>query len=396
MVFPLITIASVLPREGGQIQTIRARQLETQSPVAASNGLRPDIYVIIVDGYGRGRADILENFYDYDNAGFINFLRDKGFYVADHSMSNYPQTELSLASLLNFQYLDNYVSGFGDASGRGPLRELVQHPNLRRFLEKEGYTIVALPSAALFAQFRDADIFMSLTPGDINEFEGLLASSSVLGVAVEAWGVSLPVQSYEMHRQVVLFSLDKLKEVPRIAGPKFVFAHILAPHPPFIFDSNGSFIPPDYPYSSWDGSLFPGAKEQYIIGYTNQITFINQKLKDAINSILENSATPPVIIVQGDHGPGAHYDMLELNDSCLVERYSILNAYYFPDGDYEGLYSDITPVNSFRVVLNHYFDANLDLIADKNYFAGWLTPYQFIDVTNKMDLVCNTSAALLP
>lgn len=394
IVVPLITIATVLPRERSQIQTIRARQREAEIPVSASNRRAPDIYVIILDGYGR--ADFLQKTYGYDNSEFINFLKDQGFYVADRATSNYPQTELSLSSLLNFQYLDNYVSGFGDASGRGPLRELLQHTSFRRFLEKEGYRFVALPSAALFAQIRDADMYISLTPININEFEGLLISSSIVGVAVEAWGVNLPVQSYETHRQYVLFSLKTLKDVPKIAGPKFVFAHILSPHPPFIFDSSGNFVPPDYPYSSWDASLFPGSKEDYLIGYTDQMTFVNQKLQDAIDSILNSSARPPIIIMQGDHGPGAYYDMLKLNDSCLTERYSILNAYYFPDGDYELLYPEITPVNSLRVVLNQYFGANLELLADKNYFASWLSPYLFTDVTDKVNLTCNVPVASSP
>jgi hypothetical protein len=394
MVFPTLTIASVLPQESRQIQTLRLRQREAEVPARTSGHLTPDIYVIVVDGYGR--ADVLQNMYRYENAEFISFLTDKGFYVADRATSNYPQTELSLSSLLNFQYLDEYVTGFGDASGRGPLRELLQHTRFRRFLENAGYQFVALPSAALFAQIRDADNYVRLTPGDINEFEGLLASSSIVGVAVEAWGVDLPVQSYEMHRRYVLFALETLKEIPELAGPKFVFAHILSPHPPFIFDRDGNFAPPDYPYSSWDASLFPGAKERYVLGYTDQMTFINQKLKEAIQAILESSAEPPIILLQGDHGPGAHYDMLKLDDSCLTERYSILSAYYFPDADYGLLYPEITPVNSLRVVLNQYFGANLDLLADKNYFAGWLSPYQFTDVTDKVDLTCDSSAVSSP
>jgi hypothetical protein len=394
LVVPLITIATVFPQERSQLQTMRARQRNAAVPVAASNHRTPDIYLIILDGYGR--ADSLQEMYGYDNSGFINFLKDTGFYVADHATSNYPQTELSLSSLLNFQYLDDYVAGFGDASGRGPLRELLQHTNFRRFLENEGYRFVALPSAALFAQIRDADMYMSLNPINLNEFEGLLVSSSIVGVAVEAGGVNLPVQSYETHRQSILFSLEALKDVPKLAGPKFVFAHILSPHPPFIFDRSGNFVPPDYPYSSWDASLFPGSKEQYIRGYTDQITFVNRKIQDTIQSILNNSVKPPIIIIQGDHGPGAHYDMLELKDSCLTERYSILNAYYFPDGDYESLYPEITPVNSLRVVMNQYFGASLELLADKNYFASWLSPYLFTEVTDKVNLTCNVSVAASP
>jgi len=394
VVFPLVGILSTLPRESLQVQTLRARQDQIGLPQSISSESTPDIYVIILDGYGR--ADILQNVYGFDNSEFINFLKKKGFYVAGRSTTNYPQTELSLSSLLNFRYLDEYVAGFGDASGRAPLRELLQSTAVRGFLEGEGYTMVALPSAALFAQIRDADVYVGLSPGDVNEFEGLLLSTSLFGVVAESLGVDLPVAGYEMHRRYILFSFEALAEVQKIPGPKFVFAHILSPHPPFIFDGNGKYLTPDYPYSSWDASLFPGLKKEYITGYTDQMTFVNRKLEDAIDAILDNSEAPPVIVIQGDHGPGVYYDMLQLDDSCLSERFSILNAYYFPDGDYQSLYPEITPVNTFRVILNKYFDTSLDMIDDRNYFAGWLSPYQFTDVTAKVDLVCNPAVVGSP
>jgi len=98
-----------------------------------------------------------------------------------------------------------------------------------------------------------------------------------------------------------------------------------------------------------------------------------------------------IIILQGDHGPGAFYNMLELDNSCVYERFSILNAYYFPNGDYQLLYPSVTPVNSFRVVLNRYFGAQLDLLEDRSYYASWSSPYLFTDVTDQIDLPCNIS-----
>jgi len=119
---------------------------------------------------------------------------------------------------------------------------------------------------------------------------------------------------------------------------------------------------------------------------------LNHELTEIISDILARSATPPIIILQGDHGPGAYFDMLKLdNNSCLSERFSILNAYYFPDRDYQLLYPSITPVNSFRVVLNQYFGAKLDLLEDKNYYATWTSPYLFTDVTEHVDLPCTHS-----
>jgi hypothetical protein len=62
-----------------------------------------------------------------------------------------------------------------------------------------------------------------------------------------------------------------------------------------------------------------------------------------------------------------------------------LNAYYFPDQDYRALYPSITPVNSFRVVFNQYFDADVELLEDKNYYATWLAPYAFRDVSDDIN-----------
>ena len=98
---------------------------------------------------------------------------------------------------------------------------------------------------------------------------------------------------------------------------------------------------------------------------------------------MEQSKQPPIIIIQGDHGPGNYFDLVNFDDTCLMERYSILNAYYFPDKNYEELYPAITPVNSFRVVFNQYFGGDLQLLEDKNYYAGWFSPYAYHDVSDQ-------------
>lgn len=390
LVVPVWLTVSTLYRSHAQVRQIREREAQVDLPLSASIQSTPDIYLIILDGYGR--VDFLKDVYGYDNSQFIDFLEKKGFYVAEKATSNYPQTELSISSSLNLDYLDGFVAGFGDTSDRSPLRELLQHTAVRRLLEGQGYRFVALPSASLFAQIRDADLYFDLSQGDINEFEGLLLSSTLAGVAVESFGIDLPVQSYELHRRYILYSLDKLMDVPDLPGPKFVFAHIMSPHPPFIFDRDGNFITPTRPYSTWDASLFPGSESEYQNGYIGQMIFLNGRIMDVVSAILEQSANPPIIIIQGDHGPGAYYNTLELDDKCLNERYSILNAYYFPDGDYHLLYPSISPVNTFRLILRQYFGANLDLLEDRSYFAGWLSPYVFTDVTEQARSACDVSA----
>lgn len=343
---------------------------------------QPDIYLIILDAYGR--EDFLRDVYGFDNSDFIGYLKQKGFYVADSGTANYPQTLLSLSALLNMEYLDELTRDFRNTDARGPVVNLVQHSNVRRSLKNIGYDFVALPSATLSTQMRDADLYVALTAGDLNEFEGLLLSSTVINLLIDAWDLSVPVPSYDLHRRYILFSLEKLETMPTVKGPKFVFSHIMAPHPPFVLDGQGDPIQPQRPFNTGDASGFMGTSEEYISGYTGEIHYLNNRLIKVIDIILDESSPPPIIIIQGDHGPGNYFNMIEPVNSCLKERYSILSAYYFPDKNYEELYPTITPVNSFREVFNQYFGADLKLLEDRNYYATWLEPYIFSDVSDQV------------
>ena len=106
-------------------------------------------------------------------------------------------------------------------------------------------------------------------------------------------------------------------------------------------------------------------------------------MEKVITEILSHSSPAPIIIIQGDHGPGAYLDWDSAEKTNLDERMSILNAYYFPSGHSGSLYASITPVNSFRVLLNEYFGMNYPLLIDKVYFSTWSNPFDYIDVTGK-------------
>ena len=40
-------------------------------------------------------------------------------------------------------------------------------------------------------------------------------------------------------------------------------------------------------------------------GYRNQIVYLTGEVKTAIEGILANSTETPIIVIQGDHGPGS-------------------------------------------------------------------------------------------
>jgi hypothetical protein len=168
-----------------------------------------------------------------------------------------------------------------------------------------------------------------------------------------------------------------------------VFAHIVSPHPPFVFDAQENPIQPSRSYSMNDGDDYAGTWEEYQQGYAGQVQFVNRMLEKTIDAILAKSSRSPVIIVQGDHGPGGFLNWSSPEKTCLWERTSIFNAYYLPGVDTNVLTLNISPVNSFRVVLNAYFKANLELLPDYSYFTSHRLTRQIIDITDQSASIRN-------
>jgi len=346
----------------------------------------PDIYYIILDAYSR--EDVLKSEFDFDNSSFIAGLEEQGFYIADQSQSNYLQTQLSLSSSLSMEYLDWLSAELKNSSNRGILTEMTTNSPVRRSLESVGYDTVAFTTSSLFTQWRNADIYMTPNDSSMTELEGLLLSSSAIRFFAEIFNAELPIPGYDLQRQTILYAFDELPQVAALAGPKFVFVHILAPHPPFVCD--GVEITPDRPYFVGDANGFKGSTDEYIEGYGEELEFINRKTLEAIDGVLANSNRPVVIILQGDHGSGLHTNFMSLDETCVYERYSILNAYYFPEEDRDSveLSPSITPVNTFRVIFNYYLSADLDLLDNHKYFSTWTRPYNFVDISDENKRFC--------
>jgi hypothetical protein len=338
----------------------------------------PNIYYIILDGYAR--ADVLEELFDYDNSKFIDSLRQEGFFVANKGRANYAQTALSLASSLNLKYLDDLAERLGPKSrDRQPLEEMIHDNTVFQFLERQGYIVVAFDSGYSFTDVRDADLYMS--PGwSWDEFEVALINTTPIPILLKK---DLEHNPYALHRRRILYAFDHLADVSELKGPHFVFAHILAPHPPFVFGPNGEEIEPDREYELADGSHYflEGTRDEYVRQYGDQLAFVNDKLKVAIEEILTSSSRPTIIILQADHGPGSMLDWDKPANTNFKERLSIFYALYLPMDGFEGFYDDMTPVNTFRVLFNRLFGTNYELLQDESYFSPWKRPYKFINVT---------------
>jgi len=338
---------------------------ELQTNISKTEKL-PNIYYIILDAYAGD--DILQEQLDFDNHEFNSFLTNKGFFVATNSHSNYQITKLSIASSLNMIYFDH--SPEKEISKEEiAYKNLISDNKLMNYLKSQGYTTINISSGFPLTQKLDAaDFNLCLKSMYVNsEFLIMLVSTSMLKT----------VSSYlfeQRSRDIILCSFSELSKIhQKVDNPVFVFAHFILPHPPNFFGPNGEPINPDeLSLDLWDKK-----------GYLNNIQFANKKITEFIEEILSNNNNPPIIIIQGDHGSSFTVDMKNLTKDMMEERSSILNAFYFPGNPHSFLYDSITPVNSFRVVLNAHFDEKIKLLEDKIYMHRTnKNTFVFEDVTD--------------
>ncbi|HEY5600881.1 MAG TPA: sulfatase-like hydrolase/transferase [Patescibacteria group bacterium] len=339
----------------------------------ANSDTRPDIYYILLDGHAR--KDVLEEIYGYDNNYLTLYLKSKNFYVAEESRSNYIYTYASLASSLNNNYLENLIGSFGKKEiDISVFDELIKNNLVSQNLKKLGYVYYTFRSG--FASFNNnpyAANHFEYSFG-LNNYERNLVNKSIFGFLLNLANIDIK----ELHRKRVLFTFETLKEISNDSQPTFTFAHIISPHPPFVFNRDGSSASKGKEYNFVDGARFSGTKEEYKAGYLNQLIYIDKKLAETLEAILKNSDQEPIIIIQGDHGPAYEADwsnkdnkvtteeLIDVdNPLSIKERTSILNAYYFPQKDYSNLYQTITPVNSFRMIFNTYFGQSFEILEDK-------------------------------
>jgi hypothetical protein len=378
----ILTLLLVIPAAQASGELITTAQEETQVDLLVIDIVpsldcseHPDIYYIVVDAYGR--ADVLEELYGLENEAFLSFLEEQGFYVARQSATNYTQTIYSIPSALNFTFIESNPEGI---SSREYFSSLVADNRLLHALESCGYQTIALESGFFFTENPQVDLYLE-EDGGLNEFESMLVADSPLEVVADDLNLEIPDYSHEAHRERVLYSFEQLRALPEVAGPKFIFAHILTPHPPFVFDAQGGSVEPMGSFTIMDGDDYRGSWQEYRTGFPAQVQHANLQLQETITAILENSERPPVIILQSDHGPGGMLNWYSPSETCLWERTSILNAYYLPGNETEQLYPAISPINSFRVVLNAYFGTKLPLLPDRTFFTSHRLDRQVIDVT---------------
>jgi hypothetical protein len=365
LVFPVYTLVSFWYSNLNVRETELSKDpvLESLTTLQAAPD-SPDVYFFILDQHAR--ADVLAEYFNYDSSDFLNRLKELGFYVASCGQSNYPYTAASLAASLNFDYVPDLGDDFNpENKSFDAMHRAIKDSRVETLFRQMGYKIVTFETGYNFTELEDADIFYKLPSKTINSFEALLLRDSAMLIPSD-FGLldRFPLSDEARKREHVRFVLDELEEVPSIPGKKFVFVHLVIPHPPFVFGPNGESLVVQPYYENGEAGY---RKEDFRRGYRNQVAFIDSQIAEALSKIIANSSRPPVIILQGDHGP------IKIPGE---KRMNILSAYFFP-GAKPDFHPNLTSVNNFRLVFDTYFNADLPLLPDRSFYVDITQPYVF-------------------
>ncbi len=367
VVMPLGLLARhALAHHGDEPDVIRPAVVEESvSPVIKELGYLPDIYNIVLDGYAR--RDVFDLYYQHDNKGFIQFLRNKGFTVAKRSTANYFWTFLSLASSMNMQYLGfkRSVSEISAGDMTIPFRMIRDH-RIGHFLRSRGYRTVHLNStwgATMTNPYADEEILCSSGVYQ-TEFYRVLYQTTLLKI----WEANVDTDLAECH----LTNIETLKKIAQAKGPKFVFAHFVPPHHPYLFDRHGNVMRHATVSNQFEFQKFLWSKfDKYI----DQTVYISNRMKEVVNSIQANSKHPPIIIIHSDHGPQVQKIGIYLKD-FINARLATFFAAYTP-GKPDLFPNDVTAVNYYRLLFNHYFDAGMEVLPAEYIFSSYHQPFKF-------------------
>lgn len=343
---------------------------------------RPDIYYIILDGYGRD--DVLRTVYHFDNGNFLRELMNRGFFISRKSRANYVQTLLSLSSSLNINYIDSLIKNINPtADNREPLNSLISSNFVVKYLKTKGYKIVTFSSGFSPTEIKNSDLYIESGTW-LNEFEDLIINTTLIHLLRKIFSQSSPLLD---HKKNILLTLAKLKTLNNKKLPLFVFAHIIAPHPPFVLGSDDISEDENSILYFGDGSMYTNMKsnlqEEYKNKYIEQVKALNTKVLEMIDGLLSLNNKEKVIILQADHGPRMLLNWENPSVKSYSETFPIFNAFYFTHRNNIIPYNSVTPVNTFRLIFNYYFNGNYQILDNKSYFSSWSHPYDFIEVQIK-------------
>lgn len=315
---------------------------------------KPDVYVILADEYAGNQE--LKDIFSFDDSAFYAALQKRGFHLVNNSASNYNATVYSMASLFNMDYIRLSA---GDRVTQGDMlrcRNIINNNSTGHFFTSNGYSVFNYSFFNLQGQPKSVTNYYFHPRSRILNFGTFLYrfQRDVLPnhFSRKKWEA---VYKNDFTNDETNDSLLRKLITGKRTGPRFVYTHFTRPHHPYYVDRNGHFV------STWYDTA--RGFEPVRNAYTEHLLYTNGRLLQLVDLILAKSDTPPVILLASDHG-------FRQLPAGTARKYYFMNlcAIFTPDKDYSKFYDGMSPVNTFRMILNTQFGQRLPLLKDSSIF----------------------------
>lgn len=325
-----------------------------------------DVYHLILDEYS-GTAS-LQKYLNYDNSDFDNSLKQIGFFIPEKSFSNYADTKKTIPSILNMNYIHDLIEGPTQSITH---REMTKNNLITKIFEDNGYEIITFHNEMMHLQpdNNPSNILCKNNAGNVH-----FLSFLILTTPVEIFKNWIDLRNYPISAENRLCIFDELSTLDKqFSHPMYVYAHIKLPHEPFIFDSNGNLNPYTY-----EGLL---SEDEINSLYISQTQYTNSLVLQLVSELLSQEPQP-IIIIQSDHGYRAGYS----SNEAIEQSFSNFVAYYFPNVELNNeTYQTMTTVNTYRILLNHNFGTNYELLENRMYITTTQEPKDITNILISMD-----------
>jgi hypothetical protein len=320
-----------------------------QKPVASGGVGLPDIYVIVPDDYAR--ADVLKQYFHYDDAAFLDQLKRRGFVISDHARSPYSDSESNIAALVNMDYLSRFPRVLGERSQDvRPVKRVIEDNRAARLLASLGYRYVHLDTDEVTFAGGNPDISPLAAP---DSFMNLWLNKSILRLPGGPLGFNQAAMN-ERFRHSIRSVFAQLADVASQPGPKFVVFHTLLPHDPYIYGAQGQSV-------TFPASQDLSSSKLGMTYYLPQLQYLRRKLLEAVDQIRARAKRAPVIVIQSDEGFEGDPDLL--GEATMQNiRVKGLSAFYLPGRRRAGVPDPPNSVNDLRFVFNQYLDTHYPLL----------------------------------
>ncbi len=323
--------------------------------------LKPDIYFLLFDAFASSKT--IQQTIGRNTNELDSFLSKQGFYLATDAAANYNWTIHSVSTTFNMDYLPSWITPVKDDPkvyfwGSSSFKD----NSLFRILKSEGYHIKSYqpisfdnddwPGNSYFANLKNDHYYFKTLPGRI--YRDVFWNYTRIDVDFIRNQQLQIIQKKNTEKKQLLDTTVAIikKSCNAVVTPKFIYGHFMIPHDPYVFDSTGLLKPAEK-------TIVRNAEDESA-AYYQQVQYATKIIQELVTYIQTHNKKNTIIIVAGDHG--------FKTEDARQKGYTFNNysAFYFPDKNYDLLYKSASPVNTFRFVLNKYFDARLPLLKDSS------------------------------